>query len=365
MYVNFSNLGEKKWRCIMLNQDTIEKALAHKDGRIRCAAVGNCKGNAMLTVDFVDKLRKSYFPHERQAAMLACVDAPFRPLGWIVDGLNDTDYSVKEAAILALKCRKDVGVRTIERWLASDVWYWRRAGINACVSKNVSIRYLNKWLKKYSLDSELEHYVAAVAAGCVDNYDIPDELAEAVFWETKSAYAKDIAAEAIAGRCWPSGKIVAMLHHPDTHVRRAGLYACMRNHSVPYVEIGDMLVSDDQHVRCLASYVCDKSRPTLARVINPREHVYKKCVGDVIVAASIPEDAQVRGNERYGYRADKATIVDVDGKFCGESVGVSLYKHDVTYCVGKEVFVKDFDFSYETMTTGFHFFTDYDQAKAY
>lgn len=349
----------------MLNQDTIKKALDHEDGRIRCAAVGNCKCNATLSQDFVDELRKSYFSYKRQAAMLACVNSPFIPLDWVIDGLNDADYSVKDAASLALKCRKDVDVRTIEKWLASDIWYWRRAGINACISNDISVKYINRWMKKFSFDDELQHYAAAAAAGCIGNCKILDELAEAVFWEAKSAYAKELAAEAIAGRYWPSGKIVAMLHHPDSHVQRAGLYACMRNHSVPYVEIGDMMVSDDQHVRCLASYVCDKTRPTLVRVINPREHVYKKCVGGVIVAASIPEDAQIRGDERHGYRADKATIVDVIGDFCGAPVGVSLYKHNVTYCVGKEVFVENFDFSYETMTTGFHFFTNYDQARAY
>ena len=83
------------------------------------------------------------------------------------------------------------------------------------------------------------------------------------------------------------------------------------------------------------------------------------------MVASIPEDAQIRGDKRHGYRADKATIVDVAGDFCGEPVGVSLYKHDVTYRVGKEVLVEDFDFSYECMSSGFHFFTDYRQAKAY
>lgn len=349
----------------MLNQNTIEKALACQDARIQCAAVGNCKGNAALSQEFIDELRKSYFPHRRQAAMLACVNAPLMPLEWIVDGLNDTDYAVKDAALLALKCRTDVDIRTIERWLASDIWYWRRAGINACISNNISVRYICKWLKKYSCDEELGYYVAAAAAGCVDNYDILDELTEAVFWEARSAYAKEIAAEAIAGRYWPTGKIVAMLHHPDAYVQRAGLYACMRNHSVPYVEIADKLVSSNKHVRCLASYVCDKSRPALVRVINPQNQVYKKCAGGVIVAASIPEDAQIRGDKHHGYRADKATIVDVAADFCGEPVGVSLYKHDVTYRVGKEVFVEDFDFSYECMSSGFHFFTDYRQAKAY
>ena len=348
----------------MLYQDTIEKALDHEDGRIRCAAVGACKSNPFLRDDFVDDLRQSRLPYKRQAAMLACVNDSYKPLDWIIDGLNDDDYSVKEAAILAMECQKYADLWFTTKCLSSDIWYWRRAGVSACMSKDIPAMYISGWMEKYSSD-KLEQYAAAAAAGCLDNHKIPDELAETVLYEAKSPYAKKIAAAAIAGRYLPSGKVISMLHHPDSRIRCAGLYACMTNHSVPYTEKADMLLSDDVHVRRLASRICGKTRPSLVRVINPKGHVFKKCVGGVIIVADIPEDAQIRGNERYGYRADKATVVDVLGDFCGESVGVSLYRHDVSYRLGAQIRIDDFDFSYETLTTGFHFFTDYNQAKAF
>lgn len=76
----------------MLSQNTIEKALASSDGRIQCAAVGNCRCNANISQEFVDKLRKSYVPHERQAAMLACINRPFVSLDWVMNGVDDTDF---------------------------------------------------------------------------------------------------------------------------------------------------------------------------------------------------------------------------------------------------------------------------------
>lgn len=349
----------------MLSQNTIEKALASSDGRIQCAAVGNCRCNVNISQEFVDKLRKSYVPHERQAAMLACINRPFVSLDWVMNGVDDTDFLVKEAAIQALACRDDVDMCMIEQLLASDTWYCRYAGISACITKKVSEKYIKEWLVRASLDEENEHYGTAAVAGCLDNYDIPDGIVDTVFWRAKSAYAKELAIELMVGRDVPSGKIIAMLHHTDSYTQRAGLYAYTCNHVVPHAEIADKMVASDQRVRCLAAFVCDKTRIAPLRVVEPPDYVFKKCAGDVIVVARIPEDAQVRGNELYGYRANKAIVEDIYGEFCGVPVGVSMYDHSKTYAIGQEVYVDDFDFGYEPMSTGFHFFADICQAKAF
>ena len=103
----------------------------------------------------------------------------------------------------------------------------------------------------------------------------------------------------------------------------------------------------------------------IIRTIEPPEKVYKKCVGGVIVVASIPADAQVRGTLNGKCRTDKATITEVIGDFCGENVGISIWDKTTTYYAGDEIFVEDFDYSEEECSTGFHFFCTKELAKNY
>lgn len=101
------------------------------------------------------------------------------------------------------------------------------------------------------------------------------------------------------------------------------------------------------------------------RTIEPPELVYKRCVADVIVVAEIPKDAQVRGSYGKKYRANKAIIKEVIGKFSGENVGISIYDKTTAYFEGDEVFIEDFDMSDEECSTGFHFFCTLEEAKNY
>lgn len=88
-------------------------------------------------------------------------------------------------------------------------------------------------------------------------------------------------------------------------------------------------------------------------------------MGDVIVVATIPDDAEIRGGYCNKYRANKAKIIDIIGTFGGVKVGVSMYDKRTTYFVGDEVCVDNFDLFDNECSTGFHFFCDIEQAKKY
>ncbi len=101
------------------------------------------------------------------------------------------------------------------------------------------------------------------------------------------------------------------------------------------------------------------------RTIEPPETVYKKCVGSVIVCATIPKDAHVRGDFGKKCRASSAVVTGMLGDFCGEKVGISNYDKKTTYYEGDKVFIPDFDPSNDECSTGFHFFCTMEEAQAY
>lgn len=101
------------------------------------------------------------------------------------------------------------------------------------------------------------------------------------------------------------------------------------------------------------------------RTIEPPDLVYKKCIGGVIVVASIPKDAQVRGDFGRKCRASKAIIKEIIGDICGEKVGISIHDMKTMYYVGDEVEVDDFDFSNEECSNGYHFFCTIEEAQNY
>ena len=101
------------------------------------------------------------------------------------------------------------------------------------------------------------------------------------------------------------------------------------------------------------------------RAIKPPKKVYKKCMGDVIVVATIPDDAEVRGSYNSKCRTNKAKIIDIIGTFGGVQVGISMYDMTTTYFVGDDVYIDNFDLSDDECSTGFHFFCDIEQAKNY
>lgn len=360
----FFNLLSQNGGVIMLQQQTIEKALNSDDERIKCVGIGNCKLNTNLSRECVDELRTSFDPSKRQAAMLACFCNDM-PLEWVLEGLDDCDFAVKSAAMRALGCRSDVPVEQIKKMLCSEMWYEKHAGVNACICKDLPLKIVRIWAGFDASNALPEVFYDAAAAACIDNPNVHYKTVERIMHEARTVRAKRLAARAFRGRDVPVARIVYLLHSAGESAQMAGLYAYSADMPIPYVEIGEKLISKNANVRKLAATVCDKSVQRTVRVVEPAGQVYKKCAGGVIVIATIPADAQIRGNSSQGYRANKATIVDVIGTFCGEPVGVSLYDHAITYRIGDEVEISDYDFCYESMSTGFHFFIEYERAKAF
>jgi hypothetical protein len=103
----------------------------------------------------------------------------------------------------------------------------------------------------------------------------------------------------------------------------------------------------------------------IKRVIEPPELVYKKCLNDVIVVATIPSYACVYHGAQGGFRANGAKIVEVIGDFLGDEVGISLYDLKTQYRAGDKVFIENFDYSNQRSTTGFHFFCTKEEAECF
>lgn len=133
--------------------------------------------------------------------------------------------------------------------------------------------------------------------------------------------------------------------------------------------IKQWLSNDDWRVRkATMKYIKDNNIKNIYipyRTIKPPKKVYKKCLGDVIVVATIPDDAEVRGSYNSKCRTNKAKIIDIIGTLSGVQVGVSRYDMTTTYFIGDDVYIDDFDLSNNECSTGFHFFCDIEQAKNY
>ena len=158
------------------------------------------------------------------------------------------------------------------------------------------------------------------------------------------------------------------LSDSDCDVRTAAMNAC-NGKDIPLDIIKQGLSDSDWRVRNAAmKYIKDnkiKNVYTPYRAIEPPEKVYKKCMGDVIIIATIPDDAEIRGSHNSKCRTNKAKIIDIIGTFGGVQVGVSMYDMTTTYFIGDDVYIDDFDLSNEECSTGFHFFCDIKQAKNY
>ena len=136
---------------------------------------------------------------------------------------------------------------------------------------------------------------------------------------------------------------------------------------VPIEIIENGLKDPDWRVRSAATKIAKERGISVPvyRSFEPPERVYKKCVGGVIVAAEIPQDAEVRGKPGQKCRASKAKIVEVFGDIFGVNVGVSLYDGSVWYFEGNEIEIDNFDPSDAECSRGYHFFCTREEAEDY
>ena len=192
-------------------------------------------------------------------------------------------------------------IEVIERWLKDEDCDVRAAAMNACQGREVPLEVIERWLKDEDCD------VRAAAMNACQGREVPLEVIE--------RWLKD--------ESW--------------RVRAAAMNACKAN-NIPIPVI---------------------------RTIEPPKLVYKKCVGGIIVVASIPQDAQVRGSIGHKCRASKAVIKEIIGDLCGEPVGISKYDLRTLYYAGDDVEIDNFDLSNEECSTGFHFFCTIEEARSY
>ena len=198
---------------------------------------------------------------------------------------------------------KDIPLDIIKQWLSDGDCDVRTAAMNACNGKDIPLDIIKQWLSDGDCD------VRTAAMNACNGKDIP----------------LDIIKQGLSdGDC--DVRTAAMKYIKDNHIE---------NVYIPY------------------------------RTIEPPKKVYKKCMGDVIIVAEIPKDAEVRGSYNNKCRTNKAKIIDIIGTFGGTQVGVSIYDMTTTYFVGDDVYIDDFDLSNEECSTGFHFFCDMEQAKNY
>jgi len=164
----------------------------------------------------------------------------------------------------------------------------------------------------------------------------------------------------------PLKVIQAWMKDSNWRVRTAAMNAC-QGREIPIEIIQAWMKDSDRRVRTAAmnQYKQRGIQIPITRTFEPPATVYKKCLGGVIVYASIAKDAQVRGAVGKKCRTNKATITNVLGTIAGEYVGISKYDMRTTYYAGDDVYVPDFDFSTEECSTGFHFFCSLEEAEAY
>ena len=154
------------------------------------------------------------------------------------------------------------------------------------------------------------------------------------------------------------------LKDDDWRVRTAATKACT-DKDVPLEIIECWLKSDNCYVRDAAMNTCKEKGIAIPiiRTFEPPAVVYKKCIGGVIVCATIPADAQVRGAVGRKCRSNKAVITKIIGDLNGEKVGISIRDKATAYYEGDEIIVEDFDMGDEECSTGFHFFCSREEAE--
>ena len=262
--------------------------------------------------------------------MNACQGRNDIPLEVIERGLNDDDWRVRRAAINACQGRDDIPVDVIKRGFKDDDCDVRQAAINAFQSMDIPLNVIERWLK----DNDYNIRWTAMDA-CLDK-EIPLDVIER----------------------W--------LKNDDRCVRQAAMNAC-QNKEIPLHVIKRWMNDNNCNVKWAAICYCKQrgiENPTI-RTIEPPKKVYKKCLNNVIVVATIPCDAEVRGNYNGKCRANKAKIIDIIGDFYGEKIGFSTYDDTTAYFIGDEIVIDDFDRGFEECSTGFHFFCTREQAENY
>lgn len=326
------------------NKDILHWAIEHPVSEIRLTAVELCDGDK----DILNKGILDRNGEVREATILRSQNYP----DILNQGLNDSYHSIALHAKMLLTAYRD------KETLLHTMKYGENEYIRCHIVENSNDRdVLELGLK--------DRGVAVVQKALIKLKDDPTVLKEA-------------------------------LHHPHHSVRCQAISLTIEQHMIDlqkYVmEHGS--VDDKEYLACYANddeiirmAICDENeivrRKAISqlttsyqdlelvkkaggfRTFDPPECVYKICLNGVIVVATIPDDAFVRGSTESKCRTNKAKIIDILGDVCGEKIGVSLFNLETCYKIGDTVEIEDFDLSRSECSTGFHFFCTEQQAREY
>ena len=296
---------------------------------------------------------------------------------------------------------KDIPDPVVKKLLASCQHEAKAAALYSYLGKDTSILGYSKWQKvldqEYAFFKQNKQYKSFVYQALVESFAKAPELPEELLreWLNDGDWlANKLIMDSIAQREDHANLLYKGLRHVDIDVKRAAAKA-FRKKRLSIEEIDKLRKQGRWEFRAAAMYAAagrkelpswwiterlddfsedvviaartaaeDRADIPPARVIEPKGNVYKRCLGDVIVVAKIPDTADIRGG-KYKYRANQAEIVDIIGDLFGEKVGVSTYDGKTQYRIGDQVQIKDFDHSDEVCSTGFHFFLTKKETRSF
>ena len=224
---------------------------------------------------------------------------------------------------------RPITTEMIEKWIRSEDPTVRLVAIKACYGREVPIRIIKKGLK----DEDL--FVKIGAERACQGKDIPLKNIQKWF-KSKDYIVRAAAIEGCAAKDKPLEIIENGLKDKNWEVCdvAARVWTVRTGEPLPYT-----------------------------RTIEPPERVYYPCLNGVVVMASIPEDAEIRGNYGGLCRANKAKILEVIGDFGGEEVGIIMQDKPVACYAGDEVFFENFDRGFNPCGFGFSFYCEIERVK--
>lgn len=271
----------------------------------------------------------------------------------------------------------------VKKWLNSDEWYEKCLGL-------YSVEMLGSFHHTYydKLLSDMDTDVRSAAiyalrtaklspAVIVSGYLKANTLSERISW-MKIAAGREDCVLPISPNDMDVSEIKEMRRiRIDDKARDSwlkgtekekavALYTLIDEPNVPFVVINRALRDNHPLVHETALIVAGNHNYPAHREFEPGIPVFKKCIGNVVVLATIPPEAEVRGDPRLEGRSNLAIITEVKGDFFGEPVGISFYDAATQYRKGSFIKVDNFDYSLEDCgTTGFHFFSTFKEARSF
>lgn len=269
----------------------------------------------------------------------------------------------------------------VKKWLNSDEWYEKCLGLySVTMLGDFHHMYFDKLLADIDPDvrnAAIEAFRASKISPVViqSGYSKAASLSERISWMKIAAGRQDVILPISPNDMDLSEIKEARWIRIDDKIRdgwlkgtekekAVALYSLIDEPNVPYVIVNRALRDGNPLVYETALILAGKHNYPAHRVFEPGIPVYKNCIGNVIVLATIPPEAEVRGDPRVEGRSNLALITDIRGSFFGEPVGISFYDAVTQYRKGGFIKVDNFDYSLKDCgTTGFHFFSTFKEAR--